>query len=80
MVLKSPTNYFFNPNRISPYFSANIQITKEIGKFATISFYAHNFFNNMGKVKFSENHMETSLYESGFIPQFTYGLSLRLKL
>ena len=80
MVLKSNTNYFFNPNRISPYFSANIHITKEIGKYASISFYAHNFFNNMGKVKFSNNRTETILYESGFIPQFTYGLSLRLKL
>lgn len=80
MVLKSPTNYFFNPNRISPYFSANINITKEIGKLASISFYAYNFFNNMGKIKFSDNHTETILYESGFIPQFTYGLSLRLKL
>ena len=80
MVLKSNTNYLFNPNRISPYFSANINITKEIGKFATISFYAHNFFNNMGKIKFSENRMETILYESGYIPLFTYGLTLRLKL
>ena len=34
----------------------------------------------MGKVKFSNNRTETILYESGFIPQFTYGLSLRLKL
>jgi hypothetical protein len=80
MVVKSNTNYFFNPNRISPYFSANINITKEIGKFASISFYANNFFNNMAKVKASNNRTESTLYNSSYIPRFSYGLSLRLKL
>lgn len=80
MVVKSNTNYYFNPNKISPYFSANINITKEIGKFASISFYANNFFNNMAKVKSSNNDTETTLYGSSYIPRFNYGLTLRLKL
>ena len=58
----------------------NQGVLYEISEIKSISFYAHNFFNNMGKVKFSNNRTETILYESGFIPQFTYGLSLRLKL
>jgi hypothetical protein len=39
-----------------------------------------NFFYQMGKVKSSQTGLETSLYESRLVPQFYYGLSLRLKL
>ncbi|MCI1682980.1 MAG: TonB-dependent receptor [Bacteroides sp.] len=80
LVVKSNTNYYFNPNKISSYFSANINLTKEIGDYASISFYATNFLNHMGRVKSSQTGLETSLYNSSYIPQFYYGLSVRFKL
>ncbi|ADV43136.1 TonB-dependent receptor domain-containing protein [Bacteroides helcogenes] len=80
LVVKSNTSYYFNPNRISSYFSANINLTKEIGDFASISFYATNFFNHMGRVKSSQTGLESTLYNSSYIPQFYYGLSVKLKL
>lgn len=80
LVTKTNTNYYFNPNKISSYFSANISVTKEIGDFAAISFYANNFFNNMKRVKSSQTGLESSLYNSSYTPKFYYGLSLRLKL
>lgn len=80
MVSKSNTNYYFNPNKISSYYSANLSVTKEIGDFASLSFYATNFFNHMGLVKSSNTGIESSLYDSSYIPRFYYGLSLRLKL
>ncbi|MDR1456013.1 MAG: TonB-dependent receptor, partial [Tannerella sp.] len=80
LVVKSNTNYYFNPNEISPWCSANISVTKEIGDFASISFSAYNFFNNMSRVKSSDNNTESTLYKSSHIPRFYYGLSLRLKL
>ena len=73
------TNYvwWFAKNHYSPYFSANISVTKEIGDIASLSFYANNFFNNLGQVKSSQ----TGNFETvdRFIPGFYYGLSLRLK-
>lgn len=80
LVAKSNTNYYFNPNKISSYYSANFSVTKEIGDFASISFYATNFFNHMGLVKASNTGKESSLYNSSYIPKFYYGMSLRLKL
>jgi hypothetical protein len=80
LVVKSTSNYFFNPNKLSAYFSANIKVTKEIGNFVSISFYTNNFFHNMALVKSSNNHTESTLYNSHYIPRFYYGLSLRLKL
>lgn len=80
LVTKSNRSYYFNPNKVSSYFSANINLTKEIGDFASISFYATNFFNHMGRVKSSQTDLESSLYNSSYIPQFYYGLSVRLKL
>ncbi len=80
LVQKTNYGYTFNPERISSYFSANFSVTKEIGDFASLSFYANNFFNHMGRVKSSRTGLETSLYGSGYIPSFYYGLSLRLKI
>jgi outer membrane receptor protein involved in Fe transport len=79
MVEKSPTNYYFNENKISSYYSANLAVTKEIGKYASLSFFANNFFNNMAKVRSSGSGTESSLFESSYIPRFNYGTSLRLK-
>jgi len=72
--------WYFAKNHISPYFSANISVTKEIGDLASISFYANNFFNNMGQVKSSKTGTYTSLgFSQLYIPGFFYGLTVRLK-
>ena len=84
--LAGVSNYIwlFGEDYISPYFSANISVTKEIGDLASISFYANNFFNNLGQVRSSKTGNYTSLggtafSNSGYIPGFFYGLSLRMK-
>lgn len=57
-----------------PYFSANISITKEIGKIASISFFANNCTRSMHKIKY----WATGMY-SMKTANFTYGATLRLK-
>lgn len=79
LVVQSNYGYSFNERKLSPYFAANVSVTKEIGKIASISFYANNFFNNMGRVHSSQNNSDLSLYGSNYIPSFYYGLTLRLK-
>ena len=71
--------YTMNANRISSYYSANVNITKEIGDHVSVSFYANNFLNNMKTVHSSQTNLETSLFSSGYIPSYYYGLSLKLK-
>ena len=44
LVIKSPAGYTFREQGYSPYFSANINATKEIGDYLTLSFFANNFF------------------------------------
>lgn len=73
-------DYTFNSSKISAYFSANLSVTKEIGRYASISFTAKNFLNSMNKIKNSNNNTETTLYGSYYIPWFYYGLSLRIKI
>lgn len=80
MVIKTPTSYFFNKNKLSPYFVANLSITKEIGKYVSLSFDARNFTNTMAKVKQSAINTYLPLYGSSYIPSFYYGLALRIKL
>lgn len=80
LIEKTSYNFTFNPSKISTYFSANINITKEIGDVASVSFYAKNFINNMSLTKDSQREYEQTLYNSGKIPPFQYGLTLRLKL
>ena len=69
--------YYFGKDYISPYFSANFSVTKEIGNIASISFFANNFFHNSGKVYSSKTGTYSPV--SSYIPAFYYGLSLRLK-
>ncbi len=81
LVERSNYAYTFNPNSISAYYSVNLTVTKEIGDVASVSFYATNFFNNMQNVTSSwGDSFSGSIYGSGYIPQFYYGLSLRLKI
>ena len=69
--------YTFGKDYISPYFSANVSVTKELGDLASISFYANNFLNNMGQVLSSKTGTYSSV--TSYIPTFYYGLTLRLK-
>lgn len=46
MIISDSKLYNYEKNSLNPYFMANIRITKEIGKFAAISFYANNFTNS----------------------------------
>ena len=80
LIVRSNSAYFFNPQDVSSYYSANFSVTKEIGKWVSLSFYANNFFNNMAMVRNSQTGLETSLYGSSYIPKFYYGVSLRVKL
>ena len=80
LVVRSNYAYTMNSNRLSRYCSANLSVTKEIGDHISLSFYANNFFNNMRRVRSSQTDLETSLFDSGYIPSFYYGLSLRLRL
>lgn len=80
MVQRTYYNYIFNKNTVSPFYSANFAITKEIGKVASITFSATNFFNNTSRVKSGWTRTESTLYGSNYIPRYYYGLSLRLKI
>lgn len=80
LVVKTNYAYTMNENSVSPYYSANFNISKEIGDHVTLSFYANNFINNIAKVKASRTGLESTLYNSGYIPKFYYGLSLKLKI
>jgi len=80
LVVRSNYAYTLNPNRLSSYFSANLSVTKELGDHLSVSFYANNFFNSMRRVRSTQTDLETSLFESGYIPSYYYGLSLRLKI
>lgn len=80
LVVRSNYPYVMNPNRLSCYYSANLSVTKEIGDYVSVSFYANNFFNTMKKVHSSQTDLETSLFSSGYVPSYYYGLSLRLKI
>lgn len=80
LVVKTNYPYTLNPDYLSKFYSVNFTITKEIGDHISLSFYANNFLNNMGHVRSSQTGLKTSLFGSGYIPKFYYGLSMRLKL
>ena len=80
LVVRTNYAYTMNPEKLSAYYSANLSVTKEIGDHVSVSFYANNFLNNMHKVHSSKSNTDTSLFSSGYIPSYYYGLSLRLKL
>lgn len=79
LVSKTSFTYNYQKDYISPYFSANFSVTKEIGDIASISFYANNFFRNLGQVYSTKTQQYYSVSSSGYIPAFYYGLTLRLK-
>ncbi len=77
--LSARTSYIYTMGKdyLSPFFSANFSVTKEIGDMASISFYANNFFNN--KTQIYSSRTRSYLSSSNYIPKFYYGLTLRLK-
>lgn len=77
LVKKTNVNHTYCDDWISPYFAANFSVTKEIGDLASISFYANNFFRNLGQIYSTKTQQYSSI--SGYVPSFYYGLSLRLK-
>ena len=80
LVVKSNTGYMFRKQSYSPYFSANINVTKEIGDYLTLSFFANNFFYSMQKVEAKHTGIEESLFNSSRISPFNYGLSIKVKI
>lgn len=80
LIVRSNTAYYFNPQDVSAYCSANFSVTKEIGKWVSLSFYANNFFNNLASVRNTQTGLKTSLFDSGYVPKFYYGASVRVKL
>lgn len=79
LVIRTNYNYYFNPNKTSIYFSGNINVTKELRRWATITFNARNFLNNMALVHSTWSSSDYTLYGSGNIPATYYGITLRLK-
>ncbi len=80
LVVRSNTIYYMNAKRVDAYCSANLKVTKEIGERMSVSFYATNFFNNMARVRESDTGLETTLYNSSYIPQLSYGLTMKVKI
>lgn len=80
LVVKTFHEYDFKAQKISSYFTGNINLTKEIGNRVSVSFNAANFFNNMGRVTDSQTGNKISLYRRSDVPKFYYGLSMRLKI
>ncbi|MBS5540241.1 MAG: hypothetical protein KHX52_07840 [Phocaeicola plebeius] len=80
LVVKSTTGYMFRKQGYSPYFSANLNVSKEIGKYLTVSFFANNFFYSMQKIKNWQTGNEGSLFASSLVTPFNYGISFKLKL
>lgn len=74
LILKSGNAYTFAQDGYGFYCSANLSITKEIGKHVSLSFFANNFTNSRTYVK----SMATGV-GAIFTPSFYYGLTCRLK-
>lgn len=74
LILKSGNAYTFKQDGYGFYCSANLSVTKEIGKHVSLSFFANNFTNSRAYVK----SMATGV-GAIFTPSFYYGLTCRLK-
>lgn len=78
LVTASYYTYIFRKDRLTPFYSANFSVTKEIGDRVSLSFYANNFFNQRGQVYSTKTETYGSMRT--YVPRFYYGLSLRLKI
>ena len=75
LILKSGNVYTFAQDGYGFYMSANLSITKEIGRHVSLSFFANNFTNSRPYVV----SMATGV-GAIFTPSFYYGLTCRIKL
>ncbi len=75
LIIKSGNAYSFMQDGYGPYFSANLSVTKEIGKHVSLSFFANNFTNS--RMHVTSRATGTHVI---FTPAFYYGLTCRLKL
>ena len=74
LIRKSGNAYTFAADGYDPYFSANINITKEIGDYVSLSLNAINFTNSRPYVKSHATGVSAL-----FTPDFYYGLTCRIK-
>lgn len=74
LIRKSGNAYTFAADGYDPYFSANINITKEIGNHVSLAFNAINFTNSRKYVTSYATGVSTI-----FVPDFYYGLTCRIK-
>ncbi len=74
LIIKSGNAYSFMQDGYGPYFSANLSVTKEIGKHVSLSFFANNFTNSRMYVTSKATGTHVIL-----TPAFYYGLTCRLK-
>lgn len=74
LVIRPSNDYMFLQDGYGPYMSANLSVTKEIGKHVSVSFFANNFTNSRPTVY----SMATGV-GAIFTPSFYYGLTCRLK-
>ena len=75
LIRKSGNAYTFAADGYDPYFSANINITKEIGDYVSLSLNAINFTNSRPYVKSHATGVSAL-----FTPDFYYGLTSRIKI
>lgn len=80
LAIKSSTGYIFARQGYTPYFTANLNVTKEIGKNLTVSFFANNFLYTMQRVKNKQTGNYFTLFGSGLVTPFNYGISFKLKI
>lgn len=75
LIVKTGNAYTYNPDGYGFYCSANLSITKEIGKHVSLSFFANNFTaSRPNVVSFATG------VSAVFTPAFYYGLTCRIKL
>ena len=75
LILRSGNIYTFAADGYEPYFSANLSVTKEIGKHVSLSFFANNFTNSRKWVTSKATGVSAI-----FTPPFYYGLTCRIKI
>ena len=80
MAVKTSYGYLFKKQSYAPYFSANLNVSKEIGKYLSVSFFANNFFYSTQKIKNRQTGNELSLFDSSLITPFNYGISFKVKI
>ena len=75
LILRSGNRYTFAAEGYDPYLSANLSLTKEIGKSVSLSFFANNFT----AARPYRKNWATGV-SAIFTPAFYYGLTCRIKL